>query len=138
MSSLLFIGNADVDHALVAAAAGQIAGGSTGTDKASAAATAAAVVSRISSGSAGGTRTAYAAHDAQSAAAVFVEALTPAELTDVGRAIIAEREEAAAKAAARAAAAKASGVYGLNTTLAMWQSWTAEQRAEHMRFLSTL
>lgn len=84
------------------------------------------------------TRTAYAAHDAQSAAAVFLLSMSAAELAEVGAAMLAEREAAAARAAARAAAAKASGIYGLNTSFSMWQGWTDEERAEHMRFLASL
>lgn len=48
---------------------------------------------------------------------------------------------AQAKAQAQAAAAKREqmarkGVYSLSTTFAQWQAWTADERAEHIKFLS--
>lgn len=48
---------------------------------------------------------------------------------------------AQAKAQAQAAAAKREqmtrkGVYSLSTTFAQWQEWTADERAEHIKFLS--
>lgn len=49
--------------------------------------------------------------------------------------------KAQAKAQAQAAAAKREqmarkGVYSLSTTFAQWQAWTADERAEHIKFLS--
>lgn len=49
--------------------------------------------------------------------------------------------KAQAKAQAQAAAAKREqmarkGVYSLSTTFAQWQEWTADERAEHIKFLS--
>lgn len=84
------------------------------------------------------TRTAYAAHDAQSAAAVFLNALTPAELAEVGRALLAEAEARAAKQAAMRAAAKASGMFSLNLTFEQWKALTPEQRAAHQAWLNSL
>ena len=38
----------------------------------------------------------------------------------------------------RRTAAKATGIYSLNSTFEQWQRWTPEQRAEHLRFLRLL
>lgn len=83
-------------------------------------------------------RTAYAAHDAQAAAAVFLLHMTPDELHTVGRALLDERAEDEQRKAAALARLNSSGIYGLNTTLDMWRSWTAEERAAHMEYLNGL
>ena len=83
-------------------------------------------------------RTAYAAHDAQSAAAVFLLHMTPDELHTVGRALLDERAEDEQRRAAALARLQSSGIYGLNTTLDMWRGWTAEERAAHMAYLDSL
>ena len=88
-------------------------------------------------------RTAYAAHDAQTAARVFWDAMTPAEQDESMEAWRAARAaEDAARAAAEAEAARRAKfppeVYGLNTTFPMWRKWDEETRAEHLRFLDSL
>ena len=81
-------------------------------------------------------RTAYAAHDAQTAAAVFLNAATPADLATIGAALMQEAAAAKAEQERRRAAAKAKGVYSYNSTLEDWQSWTEEERAAHMAFIN--
>lgn len=77
-------------------------------------------------------RTAYAAHDAQAAALVFWDAMTPEEQTAH---IEAERARKAKYTRLRAAA-HATGVYSLNSTFEQWKAWSEEERAEHMRFVA--
>ena len=82
-------------------------------------------------------RPAYAAHDAQTAARIFWDAMTPAEQTASMDAYRAEQEQEQERNRRRQYA-KTSGIYGLNTSFQMWQAWTPEERAEHMRFLDSL
>ena len=96
------------------------------------------------------TRTAYPHMNAAAAAAAFMTTTRRSLAEDMQ--LLTEYRAAAADIAAeharRAAereraervrkAAKESGVYGLSTTFEMWQSWTDEQRAEHMAFLASL
>lgn len=46
-----------------------------------------------------------------------------------------QRAQAQAAAAKRAQMAR-KGVYSLSTTFSQWQAWTADERAEHIKFLS--
>ena len=67
-----------------------------------------------------------------------LDSMTPAQRDRIARAIMQHREKAKREQERRRAAAKAAGLYGLNTTLAMWQSWTAEEKAAHLEFLRSL
>ena len=79
-------------------------------------------------------RTAYAAHDAIAAAFVFVDAFTA---EDIRAWYEAEQAEKARIERIRAAA-KASGIYSLNSTLEQWLRWSKEERAAHLEFLRSL
>ena len=95
-------------------------------------------------------RTAYPHLNAAAAATAFVtmsrsslaeDMQLVAEYRAAAEDIAAEHERRAAERARAERvrkAAKQSGVYGLSTTFEMWQSWTDEQRAEHMHFLESL
>lgn len=80
------------------------------------------------------TRTAYAAHDATSAAAVFVAAWTAEDARAWYQATQAEQ----ARKARYEAAKRATGVYSFNVDFETWRTWTADQRAEHAAFIRSL
>lgn len=79
-------------------------------------------------------RPAFPALDAQDIARRFFDRMTREEQAELVRA---ERAREAEQAHRRAVA-RATGIYGLNTTFEMWKNWSEEERAEHRRFLDSL
>ena len=74
------------------------------------------------------------AASAKAAAYAFINAWSAEDVCAWYEAMQAEK----ARNERRKAAAKASGIYSLNSTFEQWQKWTKEERAEHIRFLNSL
>lgn len=77
-------------------------------------------------------------HSATRAAWAFVAVMDEDSRRAWWTAEHARREDERQRNERRRAAAKASGIYSLNSTFEQWQRWTAAERAEHVRFLRSL